>query len=204
MPPRSKVLTTLPPNIRDEVERRILAKGFSNYQALADWVREKGYDISQVSLWRYGNSIKTQVAATRFAMRQARLLSREGTSHQAQFSEALVQVVQQRLLSMLEQVEQADDLTQLVRHTAELARVCFAHQQWMVENKRKEELHRRQVEREDEQREEEYQARSMPLLLKQYQSRRHQSADSGNPEPEPASSGSNAAEINRDTQGAKP
>ncbi|MBV8359168.1 MAG: hypothetical protein JO189_14725 [Deltaproteobacteria bacterium] len=34
----------LPPNIRKEVERRMLAKRFSDYEGLAEWVRQQGYD----------------------------------------------------------------------------------------------------------------------------------------------------------------
>jgi hypothetical protein len=36
----------LPPHIRQEVERRMLAKGFGDYEWLAAWVRERSYDIS--------------------------------------------------------------------------------------------------------------------------------------------------------------
>jgi Protein of unknown function (DUF3486) len=48
----------LPPDIRKQVERRMLAKRFSDFEGLAEWVRQQGYDISDDSLWRYGKSLK--------------------------------------------------------------------------------------------------------------------------------------------------
>jgi hypothetical protein len=77
------VKKTLPPQIREEVERRMWTKGFSDYEGLADWVREQGYEISDDSLWRYGKSLKREFTATPFAVRQARMLADEARDHKA-------------------------------------------------------------------------------------------------------------------------
>ena len=74
MPLSSETITTLPPHIREEVERRMCAKGFSDYEGLADWVREQDYEISNDSLWRYGEPPKREFIAIKFVVRQARML----------------------------------------------------------------------------------------------------------------------------------
>ncbi len=53
MPPRSQVITMLPPHLRQEVERRLFENGFRDYEGLAQWVRGQGYNISDDSLWRH-------------------------------------------------------------------------------------------------------------------------------------------------------
>ena len=76
MPRRSKVITTLPADIRKEVERRMLAKRFSDYEGLSEWVREQGYDISSDSLWRYGKLLNQEFTAIRLSQLQAGCLTR--------------------------------------------------------------------------------------------------------------------------------
>ena len=54
----------------------MLAKRFSDYEGLAQWVRDQGYDISEDSLWRYGKSLKQESTAIRLSLLQARMLAR--------------------------------------------------------------------------------------------------------------------------------
>jgi uncharacterized protein with von Willebrand factor type A (vWA) domain len=53
----------------------MLAKRFSDYEGLAEWVRQQGYDISDDSLWRYGKALKQEFTSVRFSLFQARLLA---------------------------------------------------------------------------------------------------------------------------------
>ncbi len=39
------------PQLREQVEQRMLANGFSDYEDLAKWVSGQGYDISDDSPW---------------------------------------------------------------------------------------------------------------------------------------------------------
>ena len=50
MPPRSKVITMLPPHVRQQVERRLFENGFRDYEGLLQWVRGQGYEVSDDSL----------------------------------------------------------------------------------------------------------------------------------------------------------
>jgi hypothetical protein len=149
MPLRSKVITTLPPNIREEVERRMMAKRFSDYEGLAEWVREQGYDISGDSLWRYGKLFREEIAVTQLALHQARALADETPDRKGRMTQALIQVVQQKLLSALAEADELDPagLSRLVHTIAELNRVALLQQQ-LTTDTRREKRERRQKEQE--------------------------------------------------------
>jgi hypothetical protein len=135
MPAQSKVIMMLPPHIRKEVERRMLAKRFSDYEGLAEWVRQHGYDSSNNSLWRYGKSLKQEFTAARFSLLQARMLAGQAPDYKGRMMLALIQVVQQKLLSALSEAGELDhaDMSRLVHALAELGRVSFSHQRWTAE-----------------------------------------------------------------------
>jgi Protein of unknown function (DUF3486) len=138
----------LSPDIRKQVERRMLAKRFSDYEGLAEWVRQQGYDISDDSLWRYGKSLKRQFTAAQFSLLQARILAERAPDHKGRLMQAVIQVVQQKLLSALAQVEEVDhaEIPRLVHAVAELGRVSFAHQRWTAEVRRRKKERRRREE----------------------------------------------------------
>ncbi len=121
MPPRSNVITMLPAHLREEVERRMLENGFSDYQGLADWVRQQGHDISDDSVWRYGKNFQHQIKAAEFAMRHARALAEVAPDRDGLMGQALIQIIQQKVLSALVEVEQLDnaDMARLMHAVAD-------------------------------------------------------------------------------------
>src|SRR5690242_7635361 len=145
MPPRSKIITMLPPHIRKQVERRMLAKRFSDYEGLAEWVRQQGYDISDDSLWRYGKALKQEFTAVRFTQLQARMLAAQAPDHKGRLMQALLQVVQQKLFLVLAETDDTNraEIAQLVHAVAELSRVSVSFQQWSAESRRQKKARRR-------------------------------------------------------------
>jgi uncharacterized protein DUF3486 len=145
MPPRSKIITMLPPHIRNQVERRMLAKRFSDYEGLAEWVRQQGYDISDDSLWRYGKALKQEFTAVRFTQLQARMLATQAPDHKGRLMQALLQVVQQKLFLVLAETDDTNraEIAQLVHAVAELSRVSVSFQQWSAESRRQKKARRR-------------------------------------------------------------
>src|SRR5690349_20790557 len=63
---RSKV-ARLPPDLRREVERRIVERAFSGYRHLASWLQVEGYDIAEQSLQRYGSRLRQEIEAKSMA-----------------------------------------------------------------------------------------------------------------------------------------
>ena len=129
MPPQSNVIVTLPAHLRAEVERRMAESGFSDYRGLAEWVRQQGYEISDDSLWRYGKGIQRQLTAAQMAVHQARALAEVTADNKGLLIEAIMTVVEQKVLSKLlegEQVENSD--IGLLNAAANLARATVFHQ----------------------------------------------------------------------------
>jgi len=123
MRPQSKDIDTLPAHLRAEVERRMAESGFVDYRGLAEWVREQGYEISDDSLWRYGKGIQRQLTAAQMAVHQARALAEVTADNKGFLIEAIMTVVEQKVLSKLlegEQVENSD--IRLLNAAANLAR----------------------------------------------------------------------------------
>jgi len=103
--------------------------GFVDYRGLAEWVREQGYEISDDSLWRYGKGIQRQLTAAQMAVHQARALAEVTADNKGLLIEAIMTVVEQKVLSKLlegEQVENSD--IGLLNAAANLARATVFHQ----------------------------------------------------------------------------
>ena len=56
--PRRSGVTGLPPEIRDELNARLVANGFSGYEALSEWLEEQGYSLSKSALHRHGSVLE--------------------------------------------------------------------------------------------------------------------------------------------------
>jgi hypothetical protein len=123
---RSKVITMLPLEIRKELERRMFANRFSDYEGLALWVRQQGYDISDDSLWRYGKRLQDEFEAVRSSLLPVRLLGASAPDHTGQTLQPLIEKVQIiKVLLALAEAKQPNrsDLGRLERAVADLARV---------------------------------------------------------------------------------
>ncbi len=141
MPPRSKVITMLPPYIRQEVNRRLFENGFRDYEGLAQWVRGQGYEISDDSLWRYGRALRDHLAATDLTVRHARALAKLGEDYEGLTAKALITLAQQKALETLlemEEVKPAD-----LNAVATLTRAAIAQQRWAAELKLRAEQQKR-------------------------------------------------------------
>lgn len=60
---RISTVYTLPPLVRQELTRRLLATGFGNYQNLEAWLAEQGYAISKSALHRFGTQLRDNPAS---------------------------------------------------------------------------------------------------------------------------------------------
>jgi hypothetical protein len=74
---RSKV-AVLPAAVRDELDRLIVERAFSGYQALAEWLQGQGYRISDDSVQRYGVRVRQQLESIKLASHQARAFAAAG------------------------------------------------------------------------------------------------------------------------------
>lgn len=63
---RSSV-ANLPPAVRSELEKRLVASGFQHYEAISQELAARGFAIGKSSLHRYGMKLERQVAELRAA-----------------------------------------------------------------------------------------------------------------------------------------
>lgn len=121
---RSKVVT-LPDDVRAELERRLVASSFSGYDQLTEWLAEQGFEIHRSSVYRYGASFEKRLKAMQAATQQARAIVEATPDDEGTMSEALMRLTQERLFSILVDLEvdtDSIDLAKLARAVADLSR----------------------------------------------------------------------------------
>ena len=84
----------LPPDLRAEFDRRLIAGAFSDYRGLARWLRENGYSMSHASLARYGKALDRKLAALKLATEQARAVVEAAGGADDTINEGLMRLVQ--------------------------------------------------------------------------------------------------------------
>jgi len=133
MPPRSSVLG-LPPRIRRQLEQRLIANGFSGYRDLARSLQQRGYRISKGAVHRYGRQFEQRWCVQQMAHDQARALVRVADGDEFVATEALVRLLQQRLLTILIESEKPIDefhLPSLIRAISNLNRTIMMQRRWV-------------------------------------------------------------------------
>ena len=58
---RRSSVETLPPDVRERIDRALYQSGFSDYSALTTCLRAEGYPISRTALHRYGQKLQVRV-----------------------------------------------------------------------------------------------------------------------------------------------
>ena len=123
MPARSKV-SQLPPEIRDELDRRLVAGAFSGYTELAEWLDGTGHRISRSALHDHGSKLERKIEAMRLATEQARAIVAGAPDSEGAMSEATLRMAQERLFTLLNEADGGSlkDVATAARAVAEMAR----------------------------------------------------------------------------------
>lgn len=144
MPPRSKV-HSLPSEVRDELNARLIGNGFGGYEDLAGWLSSQGYSISKTALHRYGSdlqqSFEQAMADVRRSTELAKALNQSAQDDEASLTDATVRIAQESLLRVTIALREAEDdpsnaapaLAKISRALADLGRVGIAQRKWQAE-----------------------------------------------------------------------
>ena len=132
MPQRSKVLTQLPPELRKELDKRLVEGSFTKYRPLEQWLAERGYRISKSSLQRYGDQFESRIKSVTLATAQARALTEASPDSEGAMNDALERLVQEKIFGVLIEVEDIPDgqLARLARAVADLGRTSVSQKRW--------------------------------------------------------------------------
>lgn len=146
MPQRSAV-SQLPEGVRKELEQRLIKGGFSDYDGLADWLGEQGFEISRSSVHRYGQQFENRLQALKLATDQAKAIASASKDDEGDMNEALIRLVQTKTFEILVAFEEGEDengkptnvdLSKIGRMVAELARASISQKKHADEIRRAE------------------------------------------------------------------
>ena len=146
MPPRAKV-TLLPPEIRAELDRRLERSGFGGYDALSAWLAEHDFEISAVTLSRYGKGLQQRVDAIRTSTQAAQLIAEAAPDTEDARSAAVISLVQTELFNSLVALREADEeadpserlrlLTTAARSIADVSRASINIKRYQADVRQK-------------------------------------------------------------------
>ena len=139
MPRRSKV-KSLPQDVREDLDEKLVEEGFQNYEELADWLDEQGYDISKSSVHRYGQEFEDRLEALRIATAQAKEITEQVGDDEGALGDALTAVVQEKafgLLTSMEMEDQEVEFTSLMNAIARLQKASVQQKKFRQEMREK-------------------------------------------------------------------
>ena len=139
MPRRSKV-KSLPKDVREALDEKLVEEGFQNYEELAEWLAGQGYDISKSSVHRYGQEFEDRLEALRIATAQAKEITEQVGDDEGALGDALTAVVQEKafgLLTSMEMEEQEVEFTSLMNAIARLQKASVQQKKFMQEMREK-------------------------------------------------------------------
>lgn len=140
MPPRSKI-KTLPSNIREEFEKKIIADGFCNYDECEKWFAERGYKISRSSAQRYGKGVEKKIESVKAATDMARTLTDQVGDDAGKMNDAVQRMFQEKIFHALLDMEDNDlgkmDFVKLGRAIKDVTHSSISQQKWMMTFRKK-------------------------------------------------------------------
>lgn len=104
MPRRSKVLS-LPDDVRQALNQKLLEQGFQGYEDLEDWLEAQGFEISKSALHRYGQDFEARVERLRVATEQARAIVEGAPDDEGNLNDAIIRLLQEKLLKVLQEID---------------------------------------------------------------------------------------------------
>lgn len=142
---RSKI-KDLPGEVVDDLNARLIERGFSGYDELAGWLRDLGYNISKSAVHRHGSALEAEFEEAMADARRTRALARaareEGDDDNALMS-AASGILQDSLLRVSLKIKSGDEdaageakaLSLVSRAFSDVGRLDIARQRWMAETR---------------------------------------------------------------------
>ncbi len=144
MPPRNKVFD-LPPEVREQLNEKLVSSGFQGYEALAGWLRERGYNVSKSSVHRYGQDLEEEFEEAMGDVKKTTALAKAMVADQDDESgsllDATARITQDHLLRILialrnaehEPEKAAKHIATVTKAMADIGRVSLSQKKWAKE-----------------------------------------------------------------------
>jgi len=137
--PRRSIIGSLPPEVKDWLDKALVENNFSGYQALARELERRGFSISHSSVHRYGQQFEERLARLKIATEQARAVAESVPDDQNMMGDALMRLVQQKSFEVLMDLEDPGkiSLTGLGTMISKLTLAGVQQKKWMTEMREK-------------------------------------------------------------------
>lgn len=146
MPPPSKI-DLLPPEVRAELDRRLIAHAFGNSVGLSEWLAEKGYEIGKSAVGLRGQRLKRRLSAITASTEAMKMVAEAAPDDADDRSNAIISLVQTDLFEALVEFQEAaaedDDAitpaerialySKAAKNIATLTRASVARNKWAAE-----------------------------------------------------------------------
>ena len=133
----------LPPEIREEFEKKLIANGFGDYSGLAAWLQERGFNVSRSATHRAGQKaqekFEEQLKAVRIATAQAKAIAEAAEGEDNLMGTALTRICQEKTYQLLQELQATEGigLPTAVRMVADLNRSEIDQKRWIKETREK-------------------------------------------------------------------
>lgn len=130
--PAISAIESLPGEVRKDLEQMLVRSSFSGYQALAEWLQGRGFEISKSSVHRFGKDFKNRLKALKTATDQAKAIAEASEDDAGLMNDSLIRLVQTKTFELLVELN-ADDksLPKIGRMVADLARASVSQKKLM-------------------------------------------------------------------------
>jgi Protein of unknown function (DUF3486) len=144
--PKRAAIELLPEDARQKVNQLLIDSNFAGYDQLADQINGllKDYDlelqISRSAIHRYGKDFQQRCEALRIATEQAKAIVEATPDDAGDMAEALQRLTQERLFSILVELEGdigPKDLSAIARSVADINRTSVTTKKYAAEVKAK-------------------------------------------------------------------
>lgn len=149
MPPVSKI-DLLPAEVRDELDRRLVANAFGGSISLSEWLGEQGYEISKTTVNERAKRLKRRLASISASTEAMKLVAEQAPDNAAERGSALMGLLQTDLFEALLQFQEAADqddesisadrialYSKAAKAIAELTRSSIVREKWAGEIRQK-------------------------------------------------------------------
>jgi len=119
----------------------LIEKSFSDYEGIASWLQEQGYDVSRSAAHRYGQEFEEKMAAIKIATEQARAITEAVGDGEGLMGDALTSLCQEKAFQVLVKMQELDpenvDFTKLTVAVSKLNKTAVDQKKWQSEARKK-------------------------------------------------------------------
>lgn len=136
----------LPAAVKARLERLLIDRDHGGYEALSDWLKGQGFDISKSAIHRTDVRLQRVMSNIKASAEAARMIVQASPDDADEHSAAVIRMVQSKLFDALVGLQDADDedpaakiklLSGAARAIADASRASIGQKRWSDEVKAK-------------------------------------------------------------------